>query len=103
MTALADVDAVSIAHLAAELDRARRDRDQAAADLRALRDQAAQFRTAVRRRVIEAVNDRHICRPGANEALRSWGMPVLRVDTCALTITGAEEAGFDPDLDPDHD
>jgi hypothetical protein len=74
--------------LAAELDRARRDRDQAMAALDALRSQFDQFRTAVRRRVIEAVNDRDICRPGANEALRAWGMPVLRVQFDATVEVG---------------
>jgi hypothetical protein len=39
--------------------------------------------------------------PMARDALTT--LPGVSVDTCALTITGAEEAGFDPDLDPDHD
>lgn len=84
--------------LTAELDRARRERDEAAAALEALRDQVDRFRAAVRRRVIEAVNDDTICRPGANEALRDWGMPVLRIAHYAtvdidieLTVTADDD------------
>jgi hypothetical protein len=39
--------------------------------------------------------------PMARDALST--LPGLGVDTHALTVTGAQNAGFDPDLDPDND
>jgi hypothetical protein len=82
-----------------QLEHCQRVVDEAAAAHRALRVQLDRFRVAVRRRVIDAVNDRQVCRPGANDALADWDMPTLRVSYDATVEVGLVLAvtAADPD------
>jgi hypothetical protein len=80
----------TITDLAARLDNCRREQEEATAAQRALRIQIDRFRTAVRRRVIEAVNEGHICRQGANTALAEWDMPALRGEYDATVAVDVE-------------